>query len=295
MTNNTDEEHLDKLTNTQSENVSGEIIPTKDTEIINPNQETENMEVHHHPDLHHKPKKWKEYFLEFLMIFLAVTLGFIAENFREYNVNKSKEREFMVALKEDLISDTAQLNLILPASDNQFEKLDSLYTLLQAAKEGKPFDIHRLYYLNFRHGLGLIMFVPDQRTLLQIKNIGAFSLITNKTCRDTITNYDYFNNAIAINSGYYKTLIEDMSKTAQKIFNYDQVKIYGFWNESTDIFLDTSLPLKLENSDKALLTEYSNKVRSVMMQLDALRRTEEIQFSEGKNLIALLNKEYHLE
>jgi hypothetical protein len=36
-----------------------------------------DMEVHHHPDLHHKPKKWKEYFLEFLMIFLAVTLGFL--------------------------------------------------------------------------------------------------------------------------------------------------------------------------------------------------------------------------
>ena len=41
------------------------------------------MEVHHHPDLHHKKKKIKEYFLEFLMIFLAVTLGFIAENVRE--------------------------------------------------------------------------------------------------------------------------------------------------------------------------------------------------------------------
>jgi hypothetical protein len=24
------------------------------------------MEVHHHPDIHHKPKEWKEYFLEFL-------------------------------------------------------------------------------------------------------------------------------------------------------------------------------------------------------------------------------------
>ena len=46
--------------------------------------ETEQpMEVHHHPDLHHEKKKWKEYFLEFLMIFLAVTLGFIAENIRE--------------------------------------------------------------------------------------------------------------------------------------------------------------------------------------------------------------------
>ena len=35
------------------------------------------MEVHHHPDLHHKPKAWKEYLLEGLMIFLAVTMGFI--------------------------------------------------------------------------------------------------------------------------------------------------------------------------------------------------------------------------
>jgi len=37
------------------------------------------MEVHH-PHLHHKPKKWKEYFLEFSMIFIAVTPGFLAEN-----------------------------------------------------------------------------------------------------------------------------------------------------------------------------------------------------------------------
>lgn len=42
------------------------------------------MEVHHHPNLHHKPKKWKEYFLEFLMIFHAVVLGFIAENIWEH-------------------------------------------------------------------------------------------------------------------------------------------------------------------------------------------------------------------
>jgi hypothetical protein len=43
------------------------------------------MEVHHHPHLPHgEKKKFKEYFLEFLMIFLAVTLGFFAENVREH-------------------------------------------------------------------------------------------------------------------------------------------------------------------------------------------------------------------
>jgi hypothetical protein len=35
------------------------------------------------PDLHPDPKKRKEYFLEFLMIFLSVTVGFFAETIRE--------------------------------------------------------------------------------------------------------------------------------------------------------------------------------------------------------------------
>jgi hypothetical protein len=39
------------------------------------------MEVHHHPTV--DKKNFKEYFLEFLMIFLAVTMGFFAENIRE--------------------------------------------------------------------------------------------------------------------------------------------------------------------------------------------------------------------
>jgi hypothetical protein len=46
------------------------------------------MEVHHHPKVENLPagkagKKFKEYFLEFIMIFLAVTMGFFAETIRE--------------------------------------------------------------------------------------------------------------------------------------------------------------------------------------------------------------------
>lgn len=40
------------------------------------------MEVHNH-DLQHKKKRLEDYFLEFLMIFPAVTLGFFAEQIRE--------------------------------------------------------------------------------------------------------------------------------------------------------------------------------------------------------------------
>jgi hypothetical protein len=52
------------------------------------------MEVHHHPDLHHRRKKFKEYLLEFVMIFLAVTMGFIAENVRE-GIGDGKRRGIM--------------------------------------------------------------------------------------------------------------------------------------------------------------------------------------------------------
>ena len=57
-----DEEHLDSPTNTQSDNPSDDIIPTEETENINLNQVTKNMEVHHHPDLHHKLKKMERIF-----------------------------------------------------------------------------------------------------------------------------------------------------------------------------------------------------------------------------------------
>src|ERR1700750_2357010 len=106
MADNTDEEHLDNAANTQSENPLDEIIPTTDSETNKPNQDTENMEVHHHPDLHHKRKNFKEYFLEFLMIFLAVTMGFFAESYREHLVNNDKEEVYMKSMIQDLKRDT---------------------------------------------------------------------------------------------------------------------------------------------------------------------------------------------
>src|SRR6201989_1197714 len=110
MANNIQEEQLDDPVNTQPENISDQLTTAADTETILQNQEIENMEVHHHPDLHHKPKKWKEYFLEFLMLFLAVTMGFFAENIRENYVEHKRAREYASLLIEDLATDTVAFN-----------------------------------------------------------------------------------------------------------------------------------------------------------------------------------------
>ena len=63
-----------------SQNVNENILPAgqaiENPQTTDPTSETENMEVHKHPHHVTHKKKWGEYFLEFLMIFLAVTLGF---------------------------------------------------------------------------------------------------------------------------------------------------------------------------------------------------------------------------
>jgi hypothetical protein len=54
------------------------------------------MEVHHHS--HHESKKWTNYLWEFLMLFLAVFCGFLAENQREHNVETHRAREYAKGL-----------------------------------------------------------------------------------------------------------------------------------------------------------------------------------------------------
>src|SRR4051812_10175504 len=71
--------------------------------IINEQPSTETMEVHHHP--HIEKKTFKEYLLEGLMIFIAVTLGFFAENLREYLNDERVTTENMQSMIEDLRSD----------------------------------------------------------------------------------------------------------------------------------------------------------------------------------------------
>ena len=66
------------------------------------------MEVHHHP--HVEKKGFKEYLLEFIMIFLAVTLGFFAESARENISSHEHVKELASQLISDLKNDTTRLN-----------------------------------------------------------------------------------------------------------------------------------------------------------------------------------------
>src|ERR1700752_4795918 len=87
------------------------------------------MEVHHHPDLHHDKKPWKEYLLEGLMIFLAVTMGFFAESLRENISAKEKEKEYIASFENNLQKDKAELDYIIQDNKKKVKGLDTLLSL----------------------------------------------------------------------------------------------------------------------------------------------------------------------
>ena len=77
------------------------------------------MEVHHHPHLAHKEKPWKEYLLEGLMIFIAVTMGFFAENIREGFVERHNKKVSLEAVVVDLENDIKLIDFQIKLNKNR--------------------------------------------------------------------------------------------------------------------------------------------------------------------------------
>ena len=187
MADNTDDHPLDNPIIPQSESSLGDINSSDKTDII-PNQEIENMEVHHHPDLHHKPKKWKEYFLEFLMIFLAVTLGFFAENIREHFTDMRKGKEYAISYKEDLVKDTAIIQATISILNRDIAGCDSLIYYLENGRTKTAIDLQKVYEFNLSALSGFSFKLTD-RTAAQLKNSGGMLLLTNKKVVNAILEY----------------------------------------------------------------------------------------------------------
>jgi len=145
------------------------------------------MEVHHHPDLHHKPKPWKEYLLEYIMIFLAVMTGFFAESYREHLSERSKEHEYAVSIKKDLLADTANLNIWIPANLTRAARLDTLISYLEVS--GFVKDGSNMYYLA-RLSTRNSIFTPSDNTILEMKSSGNLRLIRSRDIINGLMNFE---------------------------------------------------------------------------------------------------------
>jgi len=81
------------------------------------------MEVHAHT--HTERKNFKNYLWEFLMMFLAVFCGFLAENLREHSVDNQREKQYVHSITEDLNADIYMLDSIISTRKHMDKLMDS--------------------------------------------------------------------------------------------------------------------------------------------------------------------------
>src|SRR5574338_48843 len=140
------------------------------------------MEVHAHS--HTERKKWTHYFWEFLMLFLAVFCGFLAENQREHMVEHQREKKYARQLLSDLRADSTFYIRLLRKLDSaiimhrEFEKV---------MNSGSPsnYDILNAY-MKLQ---SVYIMVPTISTYSEMKSSGSFRYIQNEELAGQIKKY----------------------------------------------------------------------------------------------------------
>ena len=248
------------------------------------------MEVHAHT--HTERKKWTHYFFEFLMLFLAVFAGFLAENWREHIVERKREKEYIRSMIEDLCRDTTVLALDNSVRKQAVLMYDSVITLLNK-KNRSQFEQQRIYYLA-RMGLRLSPFPKlNDRTYEQMKSSGNLRLIHENEISDKITHY-YFNiKDFSLNTDQTLLRLQSLIEIQGKVFDgavfQQMINIKNF-----EINQPGGYPAFI-TEDKQTLNELSVRIHYVLsILLYSQNFITELE-KEASQLIEAFKEEYHLK
>ena len=246
------------------------------------------MEVHAHT--HTPRKKWTHYFWEFLMLFLAVFCGFLAEYQLEHKIEKDKERQFINSLVADLQDDVNNLDSMMKFEKSGVEKLDTLINLLNNPALAKQ-NGDQLYYAA-RLGARSQPFANNSRTFDQLKYSGGFRLIRNAASSNKIMEYYNLFAHIRLLEDNFNHESDNYKRVAAKVL--DPAILRKQEDAKGEIQLGNYNP-SLMTYDGAMLKELAfhtlqmgGSRRSKILMLENLKK-------KAKELMSYLKSKYHLE
>jgi hypothetical protein len=250
------------------------------------------MEVHHHP--HVEKKNFKEYFLEFLMIFLAVTMGFFAESIREHLADNSKERQYIKSMIADLKNDTAMLKDIIGYNIKRVSGIDTLSSLLN--KTSLTVDEEKqLYILNSRYASSNSTMDWNDGTIRQLLTSGNLRLMSGQGTSDSIMNYYGPHKDVAL--GQADILYESVKRqffAAEDIFDRSFLK--QEMNKDSS-FSRKPMPdtMKLLTKEKAVLKKYSQMVLITQALINNYLSMLFKMYKRAENLLLFLQAKYDIK
>jgi hypothetical protein len=265
------------------------------------------MEVHHHS---HHPKKWKEYLTEFLMLFLAVSMGFVAENIREKYVENERADELIHAFVIDLKENQKQLDSLIQNNQRLSSYFDSL--IINHAITSKPVD---LYELAGTLDFWMYRFINRKTIFEQMKSSGALRYIQNKEILTAILKYEEHANLAETRSmeietqQYFNLFRPELAKIVPPTFFIYRSTVKTTYSKYTSLDMPEIHPT-FKTHFNANKNEIINALKNTKITLEQTRelskiwdhREERLELSlisqvairkEGEELLKLLEKESH--
>ena len=253
------------------------------------------MEVHHHPP-HKEHKKFGDYLIEFIMLFLAVFLGFLAENLRESIVERSKEKEYVTSMVEDLKQDSLKIHEYLPYMETLAAGLDTLVQQCYLYNTGKA-DTRKMYYGYHFYCRGWKDLKLYDKTLVQLKNSGNMRLIT-PSIADTLAKLDE-------GIQFYNAQLDRMEDAQKKavdfglnIFDYNEYEkannVNGYTNVHDAGFLTIQYQPGLLRDDSVMLKEFAGRVGFFRNYSLSMSETGRDALPGVRQFILFLKNYYHL-
>jgi hypothetical protein len=213
-----------------------------------PTSEIKTMEVHHHPEV--EKKGFKEYILEGLMIFLAVTMGFFAETIREGISDSTKGKEYIRSFVRDLQRDTGTFSHLVAFDQTKTAALSTLFPCFDAIEKTRATGC---LVPIIKSSLSNKDASFTDGTIQQLKNAGGFRLL-NKADKDSIVAYDH---AVRSYQNFESTLFQERQDIVREMY----VKLVNFKAEPMLVPVTVNdhveTPLLFSN-DKTLINEFFN-------------------------------------
>ena len=246
------------------------------------------MEVH--PHTHTPRKKFTHYLWEFLMLFLAVFCGFLAENQREHIVEHKKEKEFILSICQDLKFDTALLNDLTKLRQEQKTKTDSLLYYLNMQD---PDTYGKFIYYYARPLTNRAIFYSNDRTIQQLKNAGNLRLIRHQDASDSIMEYDWQVRRNEHIKEREEAFILEYIETIKQLFD---------GNEFEKMMTSSPRNWKWPSGNPHLLHKDKESIQKLINDLHFMKTINVLSIGWNKDMIdralrllILLKKEYHLQ
>jgi hypothetical protein len=252
----------------------------------------------HSQELHKAPGNgWRHYLFEFFMLFLAVSLGFYAENLREEIKNNEEIKTNMRTILVDLKSDVTRLDSVFERNEFSCAMADSLIILLQTDKS----NTREIYYCARAVTSNIGYYYSNSKTFDQMKNSGFLKLIKPRALLDSLAAYYVSFQWLANQTELVRLKVDAIHKENAELFDgyvfHQMMKIKNLGN-----IYGTHLLINRPEGNPALISTDFNKINAVSLNyhyyyttVKFYNRTAVLQIQFAKRLIGFINKEYSTE